>query len=63
MKIKKSSAIFLIASAALVIAVSSLGQNKGTAPASGVLKITAMNPAVANKMAERLPLAPRGQWL
>ena len=45
--------------AALTLANFALAQNRREASDSSSTKITVLNPAVANKMAERLPLAPR----
>jgi hypothetical protein len=47
----------------LVMLSFALGQNKRKAPLSAPAKITVMNPAVASKMAERFPLAPRSDTL
>jgi hypothetical protein len=54
-----SSTSFPFVVTALVIAGFALGQNKREEPTTSPAKITVLNPAVASKMAERLPLAPR----
>ncbi len=59
MKIRTSSIVFSLAIIAIVIAGLALGQNKRGVSPPDAAKISVLNPAVANKMAERLPLAPR----
>ena len=57
MKRKSVLLISLITFAALAVAMYGTAQNK--APAQKERLITVFNPAVANKMAKRIPLAPR----
>ena len=63
MKQRKPPISFSLAIAALAIAGFALGQNKRESPLSVSAKITVMNPAVASRMAERFPLAPRPNTL
>ena len=62
MKTKLVSAGFMLLIAALATAGYAPAQNNGSRGATGsdsTRLITVLNPAVANKMAPRLPLAPR----
>ena len=56
---KRLSAISILLIIALAIGGYALGQNRRQGPTSSAAKLTVLNPVVANKMAERLPLAPR----
>ncbi len=59
MRIRSSSTVFSLAIIAIVIAGFALAQNRRGASPPDAAKVAVLNPAVANKMAVRLPLAPR----
>lgn len=48
-----------LAVTAITLGSFAFAQNRNGTPVSGEVKITVLNPAVANKMPERLPLTPR----